>query len=173
MKIECPKCDFSKEADPNTLPQDRAFSLSCPKCKEKFVFDPRVKAPEPNFEQFDMDINTNEREEPKKPKVDLKAMAEKARKKVAEKSKDNEEDDEPRGFDKIMYKIMSFLGLTKGSGFIGIGTLWFFWCLIQYVMTEPQIVDHQILMEIYFVQALMSLILVAFGVLIMEIKKKH
>lgn len=37
MKIECPKCGFSREVDADKIP-DKAKLATCPKCGHKFHF---------------------------------------------------------------------------------------------------------------------------------------
>lgn len=78
---------------------------------------------------------------------------------------------EMKGLNKYLYKAMDWLGLTSGIGIIGIGAWWFIWCLFNYIFVSPQNVMQQQIHEYYFIEAQLSAILVALGVLVMEIKK--
>jgi len=67
-------------------------------------------------------------------------------------------------FDKLIFKMMDFLGFTSGSGIVGIGGFWFIYSALQYIFTTPENVTQEIIIENYFNQAQL-------GILIMEIKK--
>lgn len=41
MLIECPNCSYSKTVDDSAIPKDRAVSLTCPKCTNKFEVSPQ------------------------------------------------------------------------------------------------------------------------------------
>ncbi len=84
---------------------------------------------------------------------------------------DREKKDSENWFNKALFKVMGFLGLTSGVGIVGIGGYWFIYSLLQYIVTSPQNVMQQSITENYFNQAQMGLLIAAIGVLIMEIKK--
>jgi hypothetical protein len=74
-------------------------------------------------------------------------------------------------FDKIIFKTMDFLGFTSGIGIVGIGGFWFIYSLLQYVFITPKNIMQQIVVENFFNQAQVGILIVAIGVLIMEVKK--
>lgn len=84
---------------------------------------------------------------------------------------DREQKDSENWFNKILFKVMGFLGLTSGVGIVGIGGYWFIYCLLQYIFISPENVMQQNIHENYFNQAQMGLLIAALGVLIMEVKK--
>ncbi|GEM_PF-2260464 len=84
---------------------------------------------------------------------------------------DLEAKDAQNWFNKTLFKIMGFLGLTSGVGFVGIGSYWFLYSLIQYILISPQNVMQQGITENYFNQCQMGLLIAAVGILIIEIKK--
>ena len=86
-------------------------------------------------------------------------------------SKDIEEKDAQNWFNKLLFKVMGWLGLTSGVGFVGIGSFWFLYSLIQYVLIQPNNVMQQSISENYFNQAQMGLLIAAVGILIIEVKK--
>jgi len=77
---------------------------------------------------------------------------------------------EAKGLTKFLYKAMDWCGLTSGIGLIAWGGWWFIWSLGNYIFISPQSAMQQIVSENYFNQVQLSAILVALGVLIMEIK---
>lgn len=81
------------------------------------------------------------------------------------------EHSEAKGFQKWFYEGMSWLGLTSGIGLVAWGGWWFIWSMIQFFIVKPESAFQQMIQENYFNQAQLSAILVALGVLIMEIKK--
>ena len=74
-------------------------------------------------------------------------------------------------FNKTLFKVMSLLGLTSGVGIVGVGAYWFIYSLIQYLLITPRNVMQQSIVENYFNQSQMGLLIVAIGILIMEVKK--
>lgn len=77
---------------------------------------------------------------------------------------------ESRGFTKWLYKLMGWLGLTSGVGIVAIGGWWLIWCLGSYLFVQPSNVIQQSVHENYFNQAELGAVLVALGVIIMELK---
>ncbi len=80
-------------------------------------------------------------------------------------------DEEAKGLNKVLYRIMSWLGFTSGVGLIAWGTWWFLWSVGQFILVQPENAIQQQVTENYFNQAQLSAILAALGVLIMEVKK--
>lgn len=78
---------------------------------------------------------------------------------------------EVKGLSKYLYKAMDWLGLTSGIGLVTWGAWWFIWSMVNYFTSSPLNEIHQIIQENYFNQAQLSAILVALGIVIMEIKK--
>lgn len=77
---------------------------------------------------------------------------------------------EAKGLNRFLYKAMDWCGLTSGIGLVAWGGWWFLWSLGNYLFSTPQDAMQQIVSENLFNQAQLSAILVALGVLIMEIK---
>jgi len=86
-------------------------------------------------------------------------------------TQDIEKKDAENWFNKTLFKVMGWLGLTSGVGFVGIGSYWFLYSLIQYVFLSPDNVMQQSIHENYFNQCQMGLLIAGVGILIMEIKK--
>lgn len=84
---------------------------------------------------------------------------------------DIEKKDSENWFNKILFKVMGWLGLTSGVGFVGIGSYWFLYSLIQYVLISPDNLMQQSITENFFNQCQMGLLIAGVGILIMEIKK--
>ncbi len=78
---------------------------------------------------------------------------------------------EVKGLNKHLYKLVRWLGLGSGIGFIAWGAWWFLWSFLEYIFLSPQSVEQQIVQESRFTQVQLSAILVALGVLIMAVKK--
>ena len=81
---------------------------------------------------------------------------------------------EPEGvdrFNKFTYKAISKIGLTSGIGLVAWGAWWFIWTMIAYLGTTAQSAMQQVVRETYFSQAQLSAILIALGVVIMEMKR--
>lgn len=78
---------------------------------------------------------------------------------------------ESKGFNRWFYKLMGWLGLTSGIGVIVSGGWWLIWCLGAYLIVQPSNVVQQSIHENYFNQAELGAILVALGVIIMELKR--
>jgi len=74
-------------------------------------------------------------------------------------------------FDRIIYKILTWLKLTSGIGIIGFGVFWF--GFINYIIIKPQNIYQQQIAETYFLQAEIGLVIVGIGIIIMEIKKNR
>jgi hypothetical protein len=74
-------------------------------------------------------------------------------------------------FNKYLYKAMQVLGFTSGVGLVGIGGFWFIYSVLQYIFAEPESAMQQIITENYFNQAQTGIVIVALGILIMEVKK--
>ncbi|WP_281556401.1 hypothetical protein [Thalassomonas sp. RHCl1] len=72
---------------------------------------------------------------------------------------------------RALLKVLGWFGITSGIGFIWIGLLWFFSSFIEYLFTRENDVMQQTLSAMYFAESQMSLLVIAFGVLIMEVKK--
>ena len=85
----------------------------------------------------------------------------------------NKELENAKGLTKFLYKGMDWLGLTSGIGIVAWGAWWFIWSLINYFTVQAESAIQQMVEENYFNQSLLSAILIALGVLIMEIKKKE
>ncbi|MCY7294908.1 hypothetical protein [Alteromonas sp. a30] len=83
----------------------------------------------------------------------------------------SEKSEPENGFNKTLHKVMGHLGFTSGIGIVGIGGFWFIYSLLQYIFITPKNVMQQSIVENYFNQAQMGLLIAAIGVLIMEIKK--
>ena len=77
---------------------------------------------------------------------------------------------EAKSLNKYLYKAMGWLGLTSGIGIVGIGAWWFIWCLVSYIFGSPQNIMQQQVYEYYFMEAQLGVIVIALGVIIMEIK---
>ncbi len=78
---------------------------------------------------------------------------------------------EAKGFTKYLYKAMDLLGLTSGIGLVTWGAWWFISSMVNYFTSSPIDAIQQSVHENYFNQAQLSAILVALGIVIMEIKK--
>jgi hypothetical protein len=81
------------------------------------------------------------------------------------------EREETKGLTKWLYKLMGWLGLTSGIGVVAVGGWWVIWCLGSYLFVQPSNVIQQSVHENYFNQAELGAILVALGVIIMELKR--
>lgn len=84
---------------------------------------------------------------------------------------ENEKLEADNRFNKLLLKIMGFLGLTSGVGLVCLGGYWFIYSLLQYFFITPENVMQQSIHENYFNQSQIGVVIAALGVLIMEIKK--
>jgi len=84
---------------------------------------------------------------------------------------DSEQKDAENWFNKTLFKAMGVLGLTSGVGLVGIGAFWFIYSLVQYLFISPENVMQQSIVENYFNQGQMGLLIASIGILIMEVKK--
>ena len=73
-------------------------------------------------------------------------------------------------FEKFILKVLGFLGLTSGLGLMVAGGFWLLYGLFQYLMVSPESIYQQQVMEMYFTQAELGLIIVGLGILIKELK---
>ncbi len=78
---------------------------------------------------------------------------------------------ETKGPTKWLYKLMGWVGLTSGIGVVAVGGWWFIGCLGSYLFVQPSNAIQQSVHENYFNQAELGAILVALGVIIMELKR--
>ena len=81
------------------------------------------------------------------------------------------EREETKGLTKWLYKLTGWLGLTSGIGVVAVGAWWLIGCLGSYLFVQPSNVIQQSVHENYFNQAELGAILVALGVIIMELKR--
>ncbi|ABW68526.1 hypothetical protein [Desulfosudis oleivorans] len=80
-------------------------------------------------------------------------------------------DEEEKGFDKFIIKVLGFLKLTSGTGLIGLGGFWFLYGILQFLFVGAENVMQQQVQETFFLQAEMGLLIVGVGILIREIKQ--
>lgn len=83
------------------------------------------------------------------------------------------EEKEARWLDRYLFKAMDWLGLTSGIGIVSWGAWWFIWSLFNYIFTSPKDAIQQVVVENYFNQAQLSAILIALGVVIIELRKQR
>ena len=74
-------------------------------------------------------------------------------------------------FDRMIYKVLTWLKLTSGIGIVGIGGFWLLYGLLNYIFVKPTSAFQQQVAETYFLQAEVGLVIV--GIIIMEIKKNR
>ena len=74
-------------------------------------------------------------------------------------------------FDRLIFTILGWLKLTSGIGVVGLGGFWLLYGLLQFIAFKPENAIHQQVHEMFFLQAEIGLLIVAVGVLIMEVKK--
>lgn len=90
---------------------------------------------------------------------------------MAEEKGIQHSDEEEKGFDKFIIKILNFLKLTSGTGLIGLGGFFFLYGLFQCIIVSPASAIQQQVQETFFLQAEIGLLIVGIGILIREIKK--
>ncbi len=89
------------------------------------------------------------------------------------------ESEKHEGFalDRIITKVLGWLGLTSGIGIVGLGAWWFVYCLISYYLKkaeygiEASYGIHSIYIEQLFIESELGIIIMALGVVVITIKK--
>jgi len=76
-------------------------------------------------------------------------------------------------FDRMIYKVLTWLKLTSGTGIIGLGGFWLLWGLLHYIIVKPTSAFQEQVAETYFLQAEVGLVIVGIGIIIMEIRKNR
>ena len=143
MLFECEHCKFTKEVPDKFMGKKG----KCPNCKTPVEIAPKKENP---------------------------VAEEGVAAKVSATSKlPKSEREEGNKFDKFLYVVMDKLGLTSGLGLIAWGFFWFVWSLVNYFITQGKAISavQEMVVENFFNQAQLSAILIALGVVVMEIKK--
>ena len=73
--------------------------------------------------------------------------------------------------ERVLYRVVDLAGLSSGIGIVAWGAWWGIWHLVLYFVTTPETAINEIVHENYFNQVQLSFLLVAIGVLIMEVRK--
>ena len=76
-------------------------------------------------------------------------------------------------FVKLILKLTRVLGFTSGVGFIIIGLVIMIWKLMDWIFGEStgDTIFQQVVIQEWFTQAMLSVLIIGMGVLIMEIKR--
>lgn len=74
-------------------------------------------------------------------------------------------------FDRMIFSILGWMKLTSGVGIVGLGGFWLLYGIFQFLTVSASSAFQQQVQETFFLQAEIGLLIVAVGILIMEVKK--